>query len=106
MIFQSGKCQMWCRTGKNHQINKNLGEMKKTMYLIFTIILITAFGTKNVHTYELVISGSLKYAKTLNHFLKVIFKQCRSWTGSKMHLKMASFFNNFGTFFKIQNGSL
>ena len=48
MIFQNGECQMCCRTQKNHQIQQKLWENKENP-AIFTVILMTAFGTKNVH---------------------------------------------------------
>ena len=47
MIFQSRECQMWCRTQKNHQIQQKFGENEENL-TIFTIILMAAFGTKNV----------------------------------------------------------
>ena len=56
MIFQSGEYQICCSTQKNHQIKQKFGENEENL-AIFTIILMTAFGTKNIHsTYSYICS--------------------------------------------------
>ena len=49
MIFQNGECQMCCRTRKNHQILQQFGGNEENHAMV-TIILMAAFGTKNVHS--------------------------------------------------------
>ena len=58
---------MCCRTQKNHQILQKLWENKENL-TIFTVILMAAFGTKNIHS-----AMAQKLVPSTN-VLKMLFK--------------------------------
>ena len=49
MSFQNEMCQMHYRTQKTHQILQKLQENEENL-AIFTLILMVALGTQNVHS--------------------------------------------------------
>ena len=55
---------MCCRTRNNHQIWQKLRENEENL-AIFTIILMAAYGTKNVHSVQLHIGAYM--INTLQH---------------------------------------